>query len=161
MNAVCNASPFIALYNAGLSKVLDDLFDRVVLPDAVVTEVRAGGSNDSAAMAVDRLLWLEHVSLSSEASPFSVVSFGAGEAETIEWALRHPEFVALLDDRAARRTAEALGVRCAGTLRVLYEAHHQNLVESFYGAVDDVRKVGLYCDERVIEQLKQEDPYWA
>jgi predicted nucleic acid-binding protein len=84
-----------------------------------------------------------------------VIHLGAGEAETIEWSLRHPDFMAILDDRAARRTAEALGVKCAGTLRVLFEASKRNLIVSFPEAVERLRAAGLYCDQQTIAMVSR------
>jgi len=109
MKAVCNASPLIALAKAGLLDVLRGMFDRIVVPGAVVREVLAGGPQDAGYAALERHAWLERVELEPPGSRLAALSLGAGESEVIEWALRHPGFVALLDDRAARRSAEVLG----------------------------------------------------
>ncbi len=153
MKVVCNASPLITLAKAGLLDVLQSLFEHVVVPKAVVNEVMAGESQDPGRLAVSHLPWLEHAILNPPASRLSTLHLGEGEAEVIEWSLRYPEYIALLDDRAARRAAEALGVKCAGTLRVLFEASRQNLVASFPDAVKRLRGAGLYCDQHTIDRV--------
>lgn len=153
MKAVCNASPVIVLAKAGLIDVLRSLFDHVVITQAVVQEINAGGKEDPGAQAVAGTSWLEQVELDPKPSGLSVIYLGAGEAETIEWSLRYPEYHAILDDRAARRTAEALGVRCAGTLRLLFEAGQRGLIESFPKAVKRLKSAGLYCDQETINRL--------
>ena len=159
MNAVCNASPIISLAKAGLIHVLHELFDHVVVTGAVIQEVEAGGESDPGCRAVSQLSWIEHVVLDPSPSRLSIITLGAGEAEAIEWALRYPDYIAILDDRAARRTAEALGVRCAGTLRVLYEASRQGLVDSFPKAVATVKDTGLYCDQRLSMPLSKDNDF--
>jgi predicted nucleic acid-binding protein len=155
MKAVCNASPLITLSKAGLVHVLDALFDRVVVPDAVVREVDDAGPEDPGRRALAQLPWLERVVLAPAVSRLGTVQLGAGEAEVIEWGLRNPEFIALLDDRAARRVAVSLGVRTAGTLRILFVAASKGIVSSFPEAVAQVRAAGLYCDERVIRDVQR------
>jgi predicted nucleic acid-binding protein len=52
MNAVCNASPLITLAKAGLLELLHALFERVVVTEAVVKEVQAGGVEDPGSLAI-------------------------------------------------------------------------------------------------------------
>ena len=153
MKAVCNASPLITLAKAGLLDVLHAIFDRVVVPRAVVSEIVAGHPNDPCRRALSQTTWLEQVALDPPVSGLGAVQLGQGEAEVIEWALRHPEFLALLDDRAARRVAEALRVRCAGTLRVLYEASRRKYIASFAEGVAQLRAAGLHCDQRTVDRV--------
>jgi predicted nucleic acid-binding protein len=111
----------------------------------------AGPPGDPCKRVLNQTPWLEQVALDPPVSRLSTVQLGQGEAEVLEWALRHPEFVALLDDRAARRVAEVLGVRCAGTLRVLYEASLRNHIPSFAEGVARLQAAGLHCDQRTID----------
>ena len=151
MNVVCNASPLITLAKAGLVDILHRLFERVVVPQSVVSEIMAGTPEDPCRKMLGHTAWLEQVVLDPAVSRLSTIQLGKGEAEVIEWALRQPEFLALLDDRAARRVAEALGVRCVGTLRVLYEASRSQLAPSFAEGVEQLRAAGFYCDQRTID----------
>jgi predicted nucleic acid-binding protein len=155
MKVVCNASPFITLAKAELLEVLRSTFECVAVPEAVAREVLAGGTDDAACRALQRSPWLERVTLTPPVSRLATVPLGEGEAEVIEWALRNTGYVALLDDRAARRCAEALGVPCAGTLRLLHEAARRNLAPPFPEAVRRLREAGFYCDERIIDAVTQ------
>ena len=153
MNAACNASPLIVLAKAGLLELLPALFEQVVVPQAVVAEITAGGAGDPAVKALRQAPWLQHVSLEPGVSALAALQLGRGEAEVIEWALRHPDHIALLDDRAARRVASVLGVQCAGTLRVLFEASRRGLLPSFAAGVQRLRDAGLYFDERTVQAV--------
>ena len=154
MKMVCNASPLITLAKAGLLDILHALCEHVVVPQAVFDEVMAGNFDDLGRIAVCRFSWLERVVLAPPASRLSTLQLGAGEAEVIEWSLRKPEYIALLDDRAARRAAAALGVRSLGTLRLLFEASRQNRV-AFSDSVKRLRDAGLYCDPRTIDLVRR------
>ena len=116
---VVNASPVILLGKAGVIHLLPDLCDELVVPAGVVAEVKSGRMADAGRAWLDgdggRFVQAApplHVALSSW-------NGGAGEAEGISWALAHPGFVAVLDDRAARRLAASQGVPLLGSLRVI------------------------------------------
>ena len=64
-------------------------------------------------------------------SRLAVMLLGTGEAEAIEFARRQSGWTVLLDDRAGRRAAHALGLRVLGTLSVIAiasERRHLNFI---------------------------------
>jgi predicted nucleic acid-binding protein len=68
MKAVCNAAPVITQAKAGLVEILHSLFDRVVVTQAVVQKVQAGGIEDFGRRVITEQTWLEHVVLDPPAS---------------------------------------------------------------------------------------------
>jgi predicted nucleic acid-binding protein len=81
---------------------------------------------------------------------------GAGEAEVIEFARLHPRYGVILDDRAARRSAFALGMKVYGTLSVLALARKQDLLPSFRQAADAISRAGLYLKSVVVDSIAEE-----
>jgi predicted nucleic acid-binding protein len=77
---------------------------------------------------------------------------GAGEAEVISWALAHPGFVAVLDDRAARRLAASQGVPLLGSLRVIVKAKERGLIPLARPALEKLRGSGAYVSDELIER---------
>lgn len=150
MKAVSNASPLIALAKAGLLHLLPALFERVVVPAGVVAEVEAGPSADPMRLALPNCDWLERVVLDPPVSILAAAHLGVGETEVIEWAKANPSYIAILDDRAARRVARTLDVPVIGTLGIIARAASSGAPGSFDEAISALRRAGLYLDEHVV-----------
>ena len=88
-------------------------------------------------------------------SPLATWQIGRGEAEVIEYARLHHELAALLDDRAARRAAEALGLKVYGTLSLVAIACKQKHIESFSAAVGKLKSAGLYVSDEIVETVRK------
>lgn len=76
---------------------------------------------------------------------------GAGEAEVISWALADPKFIAILDDRAARRLATQHGVTVIGSLRVIVKAKERGLIPVARPALENLRGAGAYVSDELID----------
>jgi predicted nucleic acid-binding protein len=88
---VSNASPLIALQQIGQLHLLEQLFGTVLVPSAVVHEVRP---------SVTLLAW----GLQQAIGPLILSSsLGLGESESISLALETKARLVILDDRPARR----------------------------------------------------------
>lgn len=151
--AVVNASPLIVLARSGLIDVLPRVFSRVAAPRAVRLEIASGRTDDPAKRLVPELEWLQEANVAPPLSPLALWQLGPGEAEVLEFARLNAGHVAVLDDRAARRAAAALGVPICGTLGVLALARRCGAIPSFIEAAAAVRKAGLYIDDVVVKEI--------
>ena len=106
----------IALSAVSLLDLLHEFYDVVVVPDAVAHEF--GDPLPS---------WVE----AAQGDPVLVSalrqSLGPGEAEVIAVATQSADALAVLDDKRARATARAMGVRLTGTLGILLRAKREGL----------------------------------
>lgn len=73
----------------------------------------------------------------------------------IEYARLQRHYAVLMDDRAARRPAFAIGIKAHGTLSIIARATRQGKVKSFYEAVEALKAAGLYLREDVIETVQK------
>ncbi|MBV9467712.1 MAG: DUF3368 domain-containing protein [Abitibacteriaceae bacterium] len=120
MTVVSNASPLIALAQISQLGLLEQLFRTVTVPPAVVREV---------APSVTLPVWITEQPLTQAIGPQILgASLGAGESEAISLALETQVRWLLLDERAARRLADALGLPVIGTLGILLAAKQRNLL---------------------------------
>ena len=150
---VVDASPLIVLVKAGRAGFLTALADELVIPAGVAEEVLRGGEDDPS------VRWIRgggaHF-IGAEADPVPEVSgwdLGAGETAVLSWARRHRGFEVLIDDRAARNCAAALGIPARGTLGVLLLAKKAGLVDRVGPVVDEVIGAGLRVDDHLRETV--------
>jgi predicted nucleic acid-binding protein len=154
-DAVSDASPLIVLAKSNLLHILPGLFTRVFVPQAVADEVQAGPANDPLKLALPGCGWICPVRLEPLISPLSVWQAGSGEAEVIEYARLHGNLPVLLDDRAARRAAQALGLKVHGTVGLVAAATLLGKVQSFSKSIADLKAAGLYVSDSVTAAVEK------
>jgi predicted nucleic acid-binding protein len=155
MTLVFNASPLIVLAKAGLLDDLIEIADRVLIPDSVAGEISSvGNPSDPALRWITRRSGLVHPS--PPITPFILAwDLGAGESSVISMAGIHPEAIAVLDDLAARRCAEAVGLRITGTLGLILMAKQAGIIPSATLAMDAVVSAGLFISPQHIESIRR------
>lgn len=123
--AVTNTSPIIALVGVGELRLLDSLFDRILVPMAVWDELvdKPGAPEPETLRALAGARFEPPQSV-----PPSLAYLDPGERAAIALALATPNCFVLLDDLAARHAAAALKLPVRGTLGVLVEAKRQQLI---------------------------------
>ncbi|QTN32162.1 DUF3368 domain-containing protein [Akkermansiaceae bacterium] len=154
MILVFNASPIIVLAKAGLLDRLLPLGDEVWIPEAVASEVAAArdlGDPASGWIAGNSTL----IHPTTLVSPFLMAwDLGAGESAVISLAVEFPNAVAVLDDLAARRCAQAMGLRIVGTLGLILMAKRAGIIPSASRALDAVVAAGLFISPHHLEAIR-------
>src|SRR5690242_2821478 len=90
--------------------LLPVLAHELVIPRAVAREIERSHSGDPARewLLREGVQWVQPVR--ARAARLMPWRLDAGERAALSWALQHPGFELVADDRAARRCAESLGV---------------------------------------------------
>jgi predicted nucleic acid-binding protein len=155
---VFNASPVIILAKAGLLDQLAALGNHVIVPQAVIEEVtRIDNPGDPAR------IWLENPSCSvlRPASPpissfLAAWDLGAGETAVIAIAANTPDAVAVLDDLAARRCAQAHGIEVMGSLGLALLAKKRGVIPNVGKALDAIVAAGLFIAPRHLVAIREQ-----
>jgi predicted nucleic acid-binding protein len=79
---------------------------------------------------------------------------GAGESAVISLTNATSDAVAVLDDLAARRCAQAMGLRMIGTLGLILMAKQRGLIESATHALEAVTAAGLFISSRHLDAIR-------
>jgi len=128
----------IALSAMSRLDLLDELYDDVVVPDAVAQE-----------FAEPLPQWAKPV----HGDPLVIAalreSLGHGEAEVIAVAAQSADALAVLDDKRARATARAMGVRLTGTLGILLRAKREGRLPSMRAALDVLERAGFHMSSEL------------
>lgn len=154
MTLVFNASPLIILAKSGLVDQLLPLATQVWIPQAVADEVRNIKSSTDPAT-----LWLAGknplIHPRTQISPFVLAwDLGAGESEVISITEKISGSTAVLDDLAARRCAQAIGIRITGTLGLILLAKRKGLIPFVSPALDAVVAAGLFVAEHHLDAIR-------
>lgn len=140
---ICDTSPLQYLHQLGLLHVLPALVRQAFVPPAVVAELEAGRAAGVDLPDVSSLTWLTVRALRSQAALPPVTGLGPGETEVLMLALESADAVVVLDDRLARRVAEAVGLRLTGTLGLLLDAKRAGLAEAAAPLLDQLQVLGF------------------
>jgi predicted nucleic acid-binding protein len=152
---VVNASPLITLAKARHLALLTALATEVLIPEAVVAEVRGGPATDPARQALESG-WGTRVAVPSVPIVLQEWGLGAGETAVLAVALARGECTAILDDAASRRCARTLGVPVMGTLGVVVRAKHHGHIASAALVMRALRAAGLYIDDALLTRVLRE-----
>lgn len=134
---VSDASPLIAFQQLDELDLLRGLFGEVVIAPAVAREVEPS-------MMLPP--WIKTRSLDQPvAGEILHASLGARESEAISLAQELRVDWLLLDERAARRLAQALGLRVAGTLGLLNRAKEKALLTAARPRVEALLRGGFHA----------------
>ena len=149
---ISNASPLILLAQAGALSVLERLPGRVVIPEAVAAEVLAGPADDPARRQLAEG-WGERRAVTPDPQ---LVEWGLGSGETAVISLaRASGAVALLDDRAARRAAKAIGVQTLVTLGIVIRAKRAGLIDSATQLIHQLQDTGLWVAPDILAEARR------
>jgi predicted nucleic acid-binding protein len=119
MIVVADTSPLNYLIQLGCIDSLRDIYGKLIVPRAVVTEMQHPGAPGAVrAWAAKPPAWVEVVSV-SEMDGTLHPRLGEGEREAISLALVRGAHSLLIDERAGRTEAKH---RTVGTLAILFEA---------------------------------------
>ena len=148
-----NTSPLIFLTQANLLYFLQILSQKIIVPQAVATEIQAYGNTDVTAQMLAQTDWL--VVTQTPAIPAVIQSWGlgVGESEVLTWAYNYPNTEVIIDDLAARRCAQALGIPVRGTLGLVLTAKQRGVISEARPVLEQLRLSGMYLSERLVNQV--------
>lgn len=152
-NWVINASPLILLGKSGQLDWLPRL-GQVVVPQSVADEIAAGSPDDPARRWLESPVGGALIQENAQA-PDELLAWdlGRGETTVIVWALRHPDYEAVLDDAAARRCGGIFGIRLRGTLSLVALAKKRGLVAACRPVFAKMQTAGLFVTQSLVEQV--------
>jgi predicted nucleic acid-binding protein len=148
---VADAGPLIVCSRIGRLSLLHQVFETLIIPDAVYTELIVRGEGRAGVDEIAQSEWIRHESIRDrtalQAFP-DVLAQGEREAIVLAEERQAP---LLLDDYRARREAESRGIVVVGVLWILGEAKRRGLVSEVRPLIDDLLSVGYWLHpERVV-----------
>jgi len=149
---ICDSSPLISFSILNRVDLLDHIFNKVCVPEAVYKElVRAGKP-----YCEELQSYLYHkVKVVQNDVAVSVLKcdLGAGESEVIVLAKELSAQFILIDDQKARRIAELNELPVIGTLGVLLRAKRLGLVDEIRPLLEQLEQAGIRIGSKLIDMI--------
>ncbi len=149
---VSDTGPLIALAKVDQLRLLDALFDKVLIPPAVYRELLA--KSGAEADCLDRALqdFLEPASMSSIPSEVQIATLNLdrGEREAIALAYTHKALL-IVDERLGRVAARKLGLAVTGVVGILLQAKVAGLLREVTSVLEDMRQRGYWLSDDVLD----------
>ena len=141
MIIVSDTSVLSGLAIVGQLNLLQQLYGQVLIPPAVVDELRRGGEDDQRITSVLVLEWIE-VCQPSDRLLIEILqnehNLDRGESEAISLALELKVEELLIDEPMGRREAVRLGLSIIGLLGILLLAKNRGLVIAVRPIMDNL-----------------------
>lgn len=150
--AVVNASPLIFLAKAGMIHFLQQAAPQILIPTAVTKEIGRRGGGDITVRALASTSWLITVEVPPIPPLIQAWDLGPGESAVLAHAQAHPGVAAIIDDAAARRCAEMLGVPVLGTLGLVMIAKKRGLIPAARPVIGLLKQQGMFLSESTIDR---------
>ncbi len=146
MIIISDTSPLINLAAVGQLDLLRQLYDRVIIPQAIYDEIVVAGVGQPGAAEVKTASWIE-TRRSQDQVLVNVLKLelDRGEAEALALAVELKVDLLLIDERKGRIIATRLGLTHIGLLGALVEAKQRGLLSAVKPILDDlIAKAGFW-----------------
>ena len=148
---VSDTTPLNYLILIGRVDVLPQLFDWIIVPQAVVREMLHPKAPPVVSNWAAQLpAWVD--TQLPEVSDVSALSLGPGETEAISIAMKMPGAILLMDDLAGRLAAEERDLVVIGTIKILDLADEAGLLR-FEEAYDRLAETTFHIEEALVERV--------
>jgi uncharacterized protein len=145
---VVDSSPLITLARIGRLELLHEAAEVIHIPEAVFVEVVHRGAGRPGSAEVAQADWVKRRTVRDTAFVGRLrTRLGRGESEAIVLAKELGADFLVIDDAAARQSAEAEGQRVVGLLGWLIYLKQRGVVSEVKPVLDDMRASGFYLDD--------------
>lgn len=158
MIVVSNTTPLIGLAVIHRFELLERLFGKIYIPQAVYDEaVLSGREKGGAKQEVSNAAWIETIQIQDRlAVEVLLDELDLGEAETIVLARELSADWVLMDEKKGRRKVTELGLNRIGTVGILLKAKQVGLLPQIRPDLEQLRSRGFSISQRVIDATLQQ-----
>ncbi|MCR4342696.1 MAG: DUF3368 domain-containing protein [Patescibacteria group bacterium] len=151
---VADSTVLIALSSLGKLEILQDLYQRIIIPEAVYRELIRGKGRPGS--EVGSINWIEVKTLSSLYKKYLEFDLDEGEAETISLSEEIGADLVLVDEYWARKIAEHKGLKYTGTLGLLLKAQKKELIKEINPLLNELINRGFWISNELYNHVLME-----
>jgi hypothetical protein len=151
---ISNTSPLTNLAAIGEMGLLERLFGRLYIAEAVRDELTAGGQDWPGRAEVATASWVECRAVQNRLLVLALrQDLDPGESETIALGLEIGASLVLMDEREGRHHAQRMGLRTMGVVGVLMLAKQHGHLSAIRPSLDALRsRAGFWLGDPVYRQ---------
>jgi predicted nucleic acid-binding protein len=152
MIVVSDASPIIALAACGQLDLLEVLFEKVCIPQAVFDELTIPNKPQAAEItkwANDRIISAKNTAAIAALS----LSLDPGESEALSLYWEIAADYVLIDEKRGRIIAARNGIKTIGTIGILLSAKQQGLVSAVKPSLDILMNTGFRVSDTLYRHI--------
>jgi predicted nucleic acid-binding protein len=151
MIVIADTTPLNHLILIEQIHLLHALYGRVIVPQAVLSELQAQATPPKVKAWIDkRPDWLE-VNRTLFVTDPGLARLDPGERDAIVLAQELGADLLLMDDLGGRQEAIRRNLKVAGTLTVLYLGARRGLVQDFPATIEHLRRTGFRASSEIIQ----------
>lgn len=153
---VSNSSPLIHLSKIDLLPILEELFDEIIVPEAVYDECVVEGGDRDDAKTIEKADWIKIKPIENKNHHLKrafLRDVDEGEAEAIVLALQESADLILLDEYDARELARNYELKITGVIGIILKAKKTGLIERVDEHIDDLRDSGFWISDELYEKI--------
>lgn len=155
---VTNTTPLLTLTAAtGSLDILQSLYERVIVPYEVVTEIQVGGKTFFGVDMFEQAFWLECRSSPVLINTWLKNTLDTGEASVIQTALNENISLVCIDETVGRRIARLNGLTLTGSIGILLKAKMLGYPVSIPDAIKRMQQHGIWLSQRLVAQALAQD----
>ena len=153
IKAISNTSPLLYLHRINKLELLPKTFSKIWTTNAVISELEEGKKRGYDVPVPEKYDWLKINDPVFTPSEWFALDLGAGEIATMALALENTDFIVILDDALARKTAQAAGLNVWGTLKILIESKKKGNIERIKPLLQELQNAGMWLSQSIIERI--------
>ncbi len=150
---IVNTSPLFYLHRLGCIYVLEKLYRNIVIPQAVVNELKEGKTVGEDVPEVEDYKWVTVKNVVVPAFIKMVPDLGNGEAEVLALGCQENNPLLVIDDALARRIAKLQEFKLTGTAGVLVKAKKAGHITRIRPLMDKLKEIGFYLKDELIREI--------
>lgn len=156
MIVVSNTTPILSLYKIGQLELLESLFSQVTVPKAIYNEIAILGKEGYDVL--DSVSYIRVVEVQNKIAASMLRSqLDYGEAEVIVLAAELGADFLILDEKKARKIAQANSQKVIGTIGILQAAKRKGFISDVKTQLDALIASGIWIDRKLYQSVVQNE----
>ncbi len=150
-----NSSPIINLASINQLELLSNLYENILIPEAVYHEIVIIGAGQPGSREIVEFDWIHHQAVENQILTEALkIELDDGEAEAISLAIEQNADLLLIDERLGRQVASRFGIKCIGVLGIIVEAKAKGLINQIKPLLEDLKsKAGFWMNDSLYSKI--------
>jgi predicted nucleic acid-binding protein len=155
--AVFNSSPLINLAKAGKLDILQALFKKCFIPEAVYKELVIEAKNKTGVDEIEKLILNKTLEIKKikdkHLAKALQTEIDFGESEAIVLAIETKDCVLIIDETEGRRFADLFNLSKTGFIGLLLDAYQKKLISNIEVPLNAAIGRGFWINKKLLKQI--------